>query len=71
MKTNVTRYGHRNWAIYDDKQNLVAVTLYRKGAHRVAELLAALPVEPVLNTVNEEIEPCYIPQNSTPAHALN
>lgn len=38
----ITRYGTRNWAVYLNNE-LVAVTLYRKGARRVAELLSALP----------------------------
>jgi YD repeat-containing protein len=43
MNTSITRYSRRNWAIYDPAGNLIAVTVYRKGATRVAELLAALP----------------------------
>ena len=38
----ITRYGTRNWAVYLNDE-LVAVTVYRKGARRVAELLTALP----------------------------
>jgi hypothetical protein len=38
----ITRYGTRNWAVYLNDE-LVAVTLYRKGACRIAELLSALP----------------------------
>ena len=41
----ITRYGSRNWAVYMNNE-LVAVTLYRKGARRVAELLSALPQLP-------------------------
>lgn len=37
----ITRYGTRNWAIYWNGE-LLAVTVYKKGAKAVAETIAAL-----------------------------
>jgi hypothetical protein len=38
MKTTVTRYGARHWAIYYSGQ-LLAVTVYKKGALAVQNVL--------------------------------
>jgi hypothetical protein len=37
----ITRYGTRNWAIYWNGE-LLAVTVYKKGAKAVAETISAL-----------------------------
>jgi len=38
----VTKYASRHWAVWMD-QELVAVTVYKKGAARVADLLRNSP----------------------------
>jgi len=38
----IERYSTRNWAVYDRHGNLVCVTLYKKGAVKVLELLNEL-----------------------------
>lgn len=35
----ITRYG-RHWAVYDDREELVCLTVYRKGAAEVARRLS-------------------------------
>ena len=48
MKIEVTRYkGSRNWAVYLNGE-LLAVTVYRKGAHAVALTIARLAVGAVV-----------------------
>ncbi len=42
----VCRYGSRYWAVHQGTE-LIAVTLYKKGALRVAQLLAVTPKYPV------------------------
>jgi hypothetical protein len=42
-RLQITRYGRRNWAVYFDGE-LLAVTLYRKGAAAVVDLLTRLLV---------------------------
>jgi len=37
---SVGRYGARHWAVYDTEDELVCVTVYRKGAYEVAHRLA-------------------------------
>jgi len=41
-KVIVTKYASRHWAVWIG-EDLVAVTVYKKGARRVAELLQTLP----------------------------
>ena len=41
---HVTKYGSRNWAVYLDG-DLLAVTVYKKGAIAVAETVASLRAE--------------------------
>lgn len=41
---HISKYATRHWAVWVD-QELVAVTVYKKGAVRVAELLQNLPTE--------------------------
>ncbi|MFV0338866.1 MAG: hypothetical protein ACK5LK_11570 [Chthoniobacterales bacterium] len=48
MKIKIEKYNHRNWAIYDSENNLIAVTVYKKGAMRVTELLSVLPHKPIV-----------------------
>jgi len=40
-RIKVTRYGSRNWAVWLDGE-LLAVTVYKKGATAVAHALASL-----------------------------
>jgi len=42
MKTAVTRYGARHWAVYH-KGQLLAVTVYKKGALAVQKALESSP----------------------------
>ncbi len=35
----IEKYGSRNWAVYDNAENLVCVTLYKKGALEVVKRL--------------------------------
>ncbi len=45
---NITRYGNRFWALYDG-EDLICVTVYRRGAREVKrlieELVAQIPQE--------------------------
>jgi hypothetical protein len=41
METRVIRYGTKFWAVYLEGE-LVAVTVYRKGAERVAAVIRCL-----------------------------
>lgn len=43
MITNIEKYGARNWAVRTAAGELVAVTLYKKGARRISEILEMLP----------------------------
>ena len=38
MKLEITKYGRRFWAVYRDGE-LLAVTVYKKGAVAIVELL--------------------------------
>ena len=40
-RLTITRYGRRNWAVYFDGE-LLAVTVYRKGAAAVVALVEKL-----------------------------
>ena len=46
MGTKVTKYGYRNWAVWlildDGMEELIAVTVYKKGALRVKGLIDLL-----------------------------
>ena len=46
MKCNITKYNRRNWAVWleigDDEHELVAVTVYKKGAEVVKKITDAL-----------------------------
>lgn len=42
----VEKYGTRNWAVYMGGE-LVCVTVYKKGARRVAELVGMIELPPV------------------------
>lgn len=35
------KYGMRNWAVYDSNEEMVCVTVYRKGAEEVIRRLSA------------------------------
>ena len=37
----ITRYGNRNWAVYDSGGELVVVALYKKGAAEVVRRLTS------------------------------
>lgn len=43
MGTKVTKYGYRNWAVWlileDGMEELIAVTVYKKGAMKVKGLI--------------------------------
>lgn len=43
MGTKITKYGYRNWAVWlilnDGTEDLIAVTVYKKGALKVKELI--------------------------------
>ncbi|MFV0416810.1 MAG: hypothetical protein ACK5NG_10640 [Chthoniobacterales bacterium] len=54
MKIKIEKYNQRNWAIYDSENNLIVVTVYKKGALRIAELLAALPHKPLSESANQK-----------------
>ncbi len=41
MRTRITKYGGRNWAVWIGDE-LLAVTVYKKGARAVAELVEGL-----------------------------
>lgn len=41
-RIEITRYGSRNWAVWLDGE-LLAVTVYKKGATAVAQALTRLP----------------------------
>ena len=40
-RVEITRYGNRNWAVWLDGE-LLAVTVYKKGATAVAQVLTRL-----------------------------
>lgn len=40
-RIEITRYGHRNWAVWLDGE-LLAVTVYKKGAQAIAHLVTRL-----------------------------
>jgi hypothetical protein len=40
-RIEITRYGTRNWAVWLDGE-LLAVTVYKKGARAIARVLAGL-----------------------------
>ncbi len=40
----IKKYGRRYWAVYDDRGELVCVTVYKKGAREVARLLAVVKI---------------------------
>ena len=47
MTTEITKYGQRNWAVYliggkGEHEELVAVTVYKRGAESVKAILDAL-----------------------------
>ena len=48
MSTKIEKYGNRNWAVYlvlpDGEPELVAVTVYKRGAASVEAILKALIV---------------------------
>ncbi|MBE2204082.1 MAG: hypothetical protein IAE94_07080 [Chthoniobacterales bacterium] len=55
MKTKVEKYGSRFWAIYSERE-MLAVTVYRKGARRLQEILEKIvPEDESQNAV--EVEP--------------
>lgn len=41
LDVDITRYGSRNWAVYVNK-DLLAVTVYLKGAHAIKTLIENL-----------------------------
>ena len=45
-RVQITRYGTRNWAVWLDGE-LLAVTVYKKGATAVANALTRLSPRPV------------------------
>lgn len=36
----IQKYGDRYWAVYDEEDNLVCVTVYKKGAQEVLRRLS-------------------------------
>jgi hypothetical protein len=40
MSIRITKYGNRNWAVWIGEE-LLAVTVYRKGARAISELLVS------------------------------
>ena len=58
----ITRYGNRNWAVWLDGE-LLAVTVYKKGATAVADVLTRLtapPADPESTTTAQS--PAALPQ---------
>ena len=47
QKFRIEKYGYRNFAVYDDQDQLVVIAVYRKGAEEVVRRLAATSVPPV------------------------
>lgn len=43
MKTEIEKYGSRNWSVREPDGTLIAVTVYRRGARKIAEILEGLP----------------------------
>jgi hypothetical protein len=56
MKVEVTRYGSRNWAVWIDGQ-LLAVTVYRKGAMAVKTTLNDLTCQSHVTTLEDAPNP--------------
>jgi hypothetical protein len=44
-RLSITKYGDRYWAVWLDGQ-LLAVTLYKKGAHAIASTITSLTTHP-------------------------
>lgn len=42
MAYRIEKYGSRFWAVYDEQNLLIVVTLYKKGAAEVVRRLTAL-----------------------------
>lgn len=50
----IEKYGFRYWAVYDEKDELICVTVYKKGALEVAKRL-----QPGGNTILKESRQDY------------
>jgi len=56
MTTTVEKYGNRHWAIRDVQGDLLAVTVYRRGARRLQEILTDTPPQEKQSTTSEVAE---------------
>ena len=56
MNVHVTRYGSRNWAVWIDGE-LLAVTVYRKGAKAVQATLNDLTCQSNVTTLEDAPNP--------------
>jgi hypothetical protein len=64
MNVHVTRYGSRNWAVWIDGE-LLAVTVYRKGAMAVKATLNDLTCQDHVTTLEDAPNPGTMPANAT------
>jgi hypothetical protein len=64
MNVHVTRYGSRNWAVWIDG-DLLAVTVYRKGAMAVKATLNDLTYQDHVTTLEDAPNPGTVPANAT------
>lgn len=55
MNTTVERYKRRSWALKDSHGNLIAVTLYKRGARNLQDILSGKTIKE-----NDEIAPHQI-----------
>lgn len=44
----------RHWAVYDEKDELVCVTVYKKGGEEVIRRLSVSPTSPIAQTATTE-----------------
>ena len=63
MNVHVTRYGSRNWAVWIDGE-LLAVTVYRKGAMAVKTTLNDLTFQNHVTTLEDAPNPGTSPANA-------
>jgi len=45
MTTIIEKYGNRHWALRDSAGTLLAVTVYRRGARNLQEILSPKPLQ--------------------------
>jgi hypothetical protein len=61
---DIRRYG-KYWAVCDDRNVLVCVTVYRKGAIEGVNCLCAAGRAPAVETVHDEAAPYTVAQPAT------